>query len=346
MSIHPDQGSLYDDQGVDSFHKPHRPLNGLYTGIKDENSKLLYSDRLTTPDTIGLSTPDVTSFLSGVGSSLITSQAPTPSNFLRGEAVSSEQEMYARGFLEALSSYEMSDSTTGGNRQPEAMPPGGANHLKLVSSSSRMDRAVVHHPQTQALPSTAPFISGGPNPSLEAVAPTYVNATMEYIPSLAPPSHSEPSSVYASAHSYVSTYTPPVINHFTPMMDYNGFSSTTQQVTNHSQTSSTLPSHMIKELQRVVPADIKTQEHMKVERKKARNRIAASKCRLRRLQRESDLQGKVRVLKEHNQELNNEVSGLKLQINNLKKALIQHMKGGCQVNLPEGYGLRNGSTAE
>ena len=83
--------------------------------------------------------------------------------------------------------------------------------------------------------------------------------------------------------------------------------------------------------------DLQTQEQMKVERKKARNRIAASKCRVRRLQREADLETKVKYLKDHNRELNDEVNGLKDQIKNLKKALVQHMKTGCHVNVPESF---------
>lgn len=333
MSIHP-EGSLYDDhQGV-GFHKP----NQLEYGVKNSNQKLLFNDRLATPD-IGLSTPDVTTLLTGVESSLITSQAPTPSRYLRG-GITTEQEMYARGFLEAL------DELNTGNRQPEALPP---SDMKLASTaaSSRLGPAVPHH-SSQELVSSSHFISG-PNPSLEAVAPTYVTATMDFIPNI-PPAHSEPPvSVYASSNSFVppNSYTPPLVNHFAPIIDYSNLNGYNSQVS-HSQSSSmgsSLPSQMMKEIQRVVPADIKTQEQMKVERKKARNRIAASKCRLRRLQRESDLQGKVRILKEHNQELNNEVTGLKMQINNLKKALVHHMKGGCQVNLPEGYGLRTDSTS-
>lgn len=328
ISMHA-EGSLYEDQGVGTFHKPNR-LD--YGHLKEGNSKLLFGERLD----IGLSTPEVTNLLTGVESSLVTSQAPTPSRFVRGAGVTTEQEMYARGFLEAL------DELRTENRQPEAMAP---TDLKLDSSNSRMNgalsRSSMHH-STHNLASSSHFISG-PNPSLEAVAPTYVTATMDYIPNIAPPSHSEPSSVYASSHSFVpNTYTPPVINHFAPMMDYNSYSS--QQPPSQASDSG-LPTQMMKELQRVVPADIKTQEQMKVERKKARNRIAASKCRQRRLLRESDLQGKVRILKEHNHELNNEVTGLKLQINNLKKALIQHMKGGCQVNLPDGYGLRTDSSS-
>lgn len=318
MSIQP-EGSLYEDQGVVPFHKP---LD--YHLLKGSGQKLLFND------THDISTPDVTSLLTGVEHSLITSQAPT--RFLRGD-VTSEQEMYARGFLEALDELH-----TAGDRQPEAMAPA---ELKLVSSnsSSRLDaRSAVHYSSA----SSSQYISG-PNPSLEAVAPTYVTATMDYIPNIAPPSHSETSRVYASTNSFTpNTYTPPVINHFAPMLDYHSYSS---PVSTHSQSTSTMQTEMMKELQRVVPADVKTQEHMKVERKKARNRIAASKCRLRRLQRESDLQGKVRVLKEHNQELNQEVTGLKVQINNLKKALVQHMKGGCQVNLPDGYGLRSDSSS-
>lgn len=338
MSMH-QEGSLYDDQGVGPFHKPNR-LD--YGPLKNNNQKLIFQDRLTTPDIGALSTPDVTALLTGVESSLITSQAPTPTRYLRG-GITTEQEMYHRGFLEAL------DDLNSGNRQPEAMPP---SNMKLVSTAnSRMDgalsRSAVHH-SSQELASSSHFISG-PNPSLEAVAPTYVTATMDYIPNLAPPSHSEPpASIYASTNSFApNTYTPPVVNQFAPVLDYSNLNGYVSQPS-HSQSSGingALPTQMMKEIQRVVPADIKTQEQMKVERKKARNRIAASKCRLRRLQRESDLQGKVRILKEHNQELNNEVTGLKMQINNLKKALVHHMKGGCQVNLPEGYGLRTDSSS-
>lgn len=338
MSMHA-EGSLYDDhQGVGSFHKPNRLDYGHH--LKGDNQKLnIFSDRLSTPD-IGLSTPDVTSLLTSVESSLITSQAPTPTrSYLSRGQVTTEQEMYARGFLEAL------DELNTGNRQPEALAP---TDMKLVSSSNRigsLQSRAVHHSSQDLITSSSHFM--GPNPSLEAVAPTYVTTTMDYIPSLAPPSHSEPTSMYASPNSFApNTYTPPMINHFAPVIDYSGFPAQPVSAP-HSQSSSInqLPSQMMKELRRVVPADIKTQEQMKVERKKARNRIAASKCRLRRLQRESDLQGKVRVLREHNQELNNEVTGLKLQINNLKKALIQHMKGGCQVDLPDGYGLRTDSSS-
>lgn len=339
MSMNP-EGSLYDDQGVEPFRKHHRPDNVLFQSLKEPDSKLLYSNRLSTPDIA-----TVASLLTGVDSSLITSQAPTPTRFTRPE-VSAEQDMYTRGFLEAMDNYQT------GNRQPEALAP--SNNHKLVTSSSTMDIGSIGGPamNTSDMSAVTSHYMSGHNHSIEAVAPTYVKPTMDYHGlSTMPNANTEPASIYSSVPQFVSnSYTPPIIN-FPSVMDtsYSPYS-TTSIMSQHSQPppssmDTNLPPQMMKELSRVVPADIKTQEQMKVERKKARNRIAASKCRLRRLQRESDLQGKVRVLKEHNHELNNEVTGLKAQINNLKKALIQHMKGGCQVNLPEGYGLRTDSSS-
>ncbi len=338
------EGSLYDDQGVEPFRKHHRPDNVLYQSLKESDGKLLYSNRLSTPDIA-----TVASLLTGVDSSLITSQAPTPTRFTRPE-VSAEQEMYTRSFLEAL------DYPTG-NRQPEALAP-SSNH-KLATSSSALDIGSIGGPvmNNSDISAVSSHYLSGHNHSIEAVAPTYVKPTMDYhglsMPSMpSANANTEPASIYSSSvPQFVSnTYTPPIIN-FPSVMDTNYSPYSTSSIMSHhsqpppSSMDSNLPPQMMKELSRVVPADIKTQEQMKVERKKARNRIAASKCRLRRLQRESDLQGKVRVLKEHNHELDNEVTGLKAQINNLKKALIQHMKGGCQVNLPEGYGLRTDSSS-
>ena len=203
------------------------------------------------------------------------------------------------------------------------------------------------HPTSQAaLPGVGGMdVSSGftNSHSLESVAQTYVTATRDYINISAAP-HTESTSAYgaSSSHNYVNAYPSPMFSMYTPSIDaYGGYVNTAGQsnVPGGVMPGGAMPPQMVKELQRVVPADMKTQEQMKVERKKARNRIAASKCRLRRLQRESELQSKVKMLKDHNQELNNEVSELKEQINNLKRALVQHMQGGCQVSVPEGYSL-------
>ena len=80
--------------------------------------------------------------------------------------------------------------------------------------------------------------------------------------------------------------------------------------------------------------DMMNQERIKSERKKARNRIAAKKCRNSRLQREAELEGTVREMSQKNAYLQDQKSQLVEQINNMKAQLIEHMRNGCPVEVP------------
>lgn len=330
MSVYtqPD-GSLYDDPSVENFHKPRQI--GRTGSHQELNVNVAYhpGSSAAVPQSLPLSTPDL---LTSIGSSILTTtQSNSPTQFGVRDQVTAEQEMYAQGFIDELRGLHHAESIK---------PP--------VSSMSLIDdvpRSIVH-PTTQAagLPGVGGIdtTSGFSNShTLESVAQTYVTATRDYINISAP--HTESSAFGAStSHNYVTnSYPSPMFSMYTPSIDTYGSYVTAGQPTVPGGVipGGAMPPQMVKELQRVVPADMKTQEQMKVERKKARNRIAASKCRMRRLQRESELQSKVKLLKDHNQELNNEVSELKEQINNLKRALVQHMQGGCQVSVPEGYSL-------
>lgn len=83
----------------------------------------------------------------------------------------------------------------------------------------------------------------------------------------------------------------------------------------------------------VSPIDMENQERIKLERKRQRNRVAASKCRKRKLERISKLEDKVKNLKTENQELGSVISGLKQHVFKLKQQVIEHVKSGCSVNL-------------
>ena len=354
MSVH-GSASLYDLH--EDYHKS--PRSDFYLDLQSKSQK--QPSKSSYPNTsmfsatgdlnLSLSTPDLTTLLSSVSShsSSVTTQAPTPNSFLRAQ-VTDEQEMYAQGFLDALD--QLHTSTSGPRdlvRQPAAVTvpqdmirqPAAGNHHKALSSGGH--RSVIH-PHMSPEVGNSP-IATGPNPTLGAVAP-YVTATLDFIPNITT-SQPEATTAYnrsSTSHNYpTNSYTPfPSMFSGSPAVDaYGGYSNPPIGGSSaaHIIGGPAMPTHQIGEIQRVMPADMQTQEHMKEERKKARNRLAASKCRLRRLQRESELQSKVRVLREHNQELNSEVTDLKEQINNLKRALIQHMKGGCQVNFPEGYML-------
>ncbi|XP_014246672.1 transcription factor jun-D-like [Cimex lectularius] len=81
----------------------------------------------------------------------------------------------------------------------------------------------------------------------------------------------------------------------------------------------------------VSPIDMECQERIKMERKRQRNRIAASKCRKRKLERISLLEEKVRVLKGENAELAQVANKLKAQVCRLKEEVMQHVNQGCHL---------------
>ncbi|XP_054478982.1 transcription factor JunD-like [Anoplopoma fimbria] len=79
------------------------------------------------------------------------------------------------------------------------------------------------------------------------------------------------------------------------------------------------------------PIDMDNQERIKAERKKLRNRIAASKCRKRKLERISRLEDKVKNLKTQNTELASTASVLREQVAQLKQKVMNHVSSGCQL---------------
>jgi transcription factor AP-1 len=83
----------------------------------------------------------------------------------------------------------------------------------------------------------------------------------------------------------------------------------------------------------ISPIDMESQEVIKLERKRLRNRLAASKCRKRKLERISNLDEKVSDLKDENGELMGIVKRLKESICNLKQEVMEHVQHGCQINM-------------
>lgn len=85
----------------------------------------------------------------------------------------------------------------------------------------------------------------------------------------------------------------------------------------------------------VSPIDMETQEKIKLERKRMRNRVAASKCRKRKLERIAQLDDKVKVLKGENVELADVVKKLKASVYNLKQEVMEHVNNGCEILLSD-----------
>lgn len=79
------------------------------------------------------------------------------------------------------------------------------------------------------------------------------------------------------------------------------------------------------------PIDMEDQERLKLERKRLRNRIAASKCRRRKLERIARLEDKVAHLKSENAELTNHVTRLRDHVCQLKQQVMDHVRQGCEI---------------
>ncbi|KAH8367214.1 hypothetical protein KR084_008294 [Drosophila pseudotakahashii] len=81
----------------------------------------------------------------------------------------------------------------------------------------------------------------------------------------------------------------------------------------------------------VSPIDMEAQEKIKLERKRQRNRVAASKCRKRKLERISKLEDRVKILKGENVDLGSIVKNLKDHVAQLKQQVMEHIAAGCTV---------------
>ncbi|XP_061694426.1 transcription factor Jun-like [Syngnathoides biaculeatus] len=83
------------------------------------------------------------------------------------------------------------------------------------------------------------------------------------------------------------------------------------------------------------PIDMENQERIKAERKRMRNRVAASKCRKRKLERISRLEDRVKSLKSQHTELVSSANVLRDELALLKQKVMDHVNSGCQLILTQ-----------
>lgn len=89
----------------------------------------------------------------------------------------------------------------------------------------------------------------------------------------------------------------------------------------------TVPSSM----DSATPIDMRDQEKLKLERKRLRNRIAASKCRKKKLERIAVLETQVSKLKNQNQEYEKMIRMLRTEVDTLRQEVVMHQHGGCHI---------------
>ncbi|XP_053287350.1 transcription factor AP-1 [Pleuronectes platessa] len=276
------------------------------TGSLKPHLRAKASELLTSPDVglLKLGSPELERLIIQSSNGLITT-TPTPTQFICPKNVTDEQEGFAEGFVRALAELHH-------------------QHMPAPGSVS-----VTSAPQTSVNSALPPVSS-------VAGAPVYSsNATMR-----------SDSPVYEDLNTFhpaISTVSAPSYTTSAPTMS---FPSAPPQLPIYGQTSSLLRLTALKEEPQTVPEmpgdtpplspiDMENQERIKAERKRMRNRVAASKCRKRKLERISRLEDKVKNLKSQNSELASTANTLREQVAQLKQKVMNHVNSGCQLMLTQ-----------
>merc|ERR1711990_947730 len=254
---------------------------------------------LTSPDVqmLKLTSPELEKFLSQNPSFA----PPTPSGYVFPKSVTEEQMMYAKGFEEALEKIKYQE-----NFGPNPDTVTAANTLVTLSSGQAGQQ---EHQSALHLPLSLP------NTSLSLTSLTPNNPL------------SRPNS--GASGSYDSdTYQLPEGSVAVKIKDEPDDRSVDDD--DDDEESLLSPGGA-----GVSPIDMETQEKIKLERKRLRNRQAAAKCRKRKLERISLLDDRVAQLKTENTDLAAVVKKMKSSVAALKQEVLDHVNSGCEIRMSD-----------
>lgn len=216
-----------------------------------------------------------------------------------GGGVTEEQEGFADGFVKALDDLHKMNHVTppnvslGASGGPQA-GPGGVY--------AGPEPPPVYTNLSSYSPASAP--SGGSGTAVGSGS-SYPTATISYLPHAPPFAGGHPTQLSLSRGA-------------------SAFKEEPQTVPEARSRDATPP---------VSPINMEDQERIKVERKRLRNRLAATKCRKRKLERIARLEDKVKTLKAENAGLSSTAGLLREQVAQLKQKVMTHVSNGCQLLL-------------
>lgn len=219
---------------------------------------------------------------------------PTPTQILFPKNVTEEQENYAKGFIDALN--QLHHQPVDANGVVSLENQNNPSVFKIYTGL-----VPIYLTTSPAPASVIKSPKGGSNGVLTTLNPTTVR----------------PPSVDSNSSSCNSNSLPMPLEFTTVKEEFQ---------TVPSDFSSPPVSPLSK-----TPIDMADQERIKLERKRYRNRIAASKCRKRKLEKISQLEDKVKELKGENSKLEAFADRLREQVYSLKQTVLDHVKKGCQI---------------
>lgn len=293
-----DQTSLYSDtDGPDSaVKKLKRSMTLDFNSSATKHKKI--ATVLASPDLnmLKLASPELEKMI--IQANGLVTTTPTPTQFIFPKFVTEEQEAYARGFVDALAELQSSGALSANRTQELTRTFTTLTVPTALSQSATVPTATTVPVFSSASElATTTSLPGGP----VGRAP----------PTVSPPKTALPTT---KANMPVST----------ARLDVR-----IPQIKDEPQTVPCLNSSPP-----LSPIDMESQEKIKLERKRARNRVAARKCRTRKLERISRLEDRVKELKGQNSDLVTTATSLRDQVMKLKQKIVEHVNSGCQIMMP------------
>jgi len=315
--------SMYQDNDTDKRQELKRNMCLDLVGPNSKQKK--FQNMLESPpESMKLASPELEKFYIAQNGTVGTT--PTPSQFVYPPYVTDEQEAYARGFVEALANLH---STPADQSQMPMGPTSTSNNIQQPATNTYSTLMPMN---SSSMPNTTNSYTASSSSSL-ANMPSYSRRHAPFAPSGLTAPH-----IPHSTYNNVQVKAEPTVfpDHTVPA------SPDSSRITDSPSASALSPGSLsgydqVENVNRLdsIPVDLEEQEKIKLERKRARNRIAARKCRTRKLERIGRLEEKVADLKSRNNELNQTVASLSEQAMHFKSQLMEHMKAGCQIMIPE-----------
>lgn len=296
---------------------------------------------LASPDLklLKLGSPELEKLIINTGGFIPT---PTPNGFnaivshSSDNGGSEDQESFlARGFIEALQRLQQQDGPgTTATTKAWPIPSVQVTHESFSTSKQEGSRWP-GQPQSNSVSVITPTNPNQPRLP-EITAPSTVNMPISTTGTI---STMGITAVPRNTSSYV-TRPSEISNQSSSSSFSSGLNLPSQVVTSSTLMDSSQIKSEDESLQDELdldmnPIDLDVQEHIKHQRKKLRNRLAAQRCRRRKIEREDTLKIKVKELKTKNSELTTLASQLRMQVCDLKQKVMLHVNEGCQVFLKD-----------
>ncbi|XP_041033284.1 transcription factor AP-1-like [Carcharodon carcharias] len=225
----------------------------------------------------------------------VITTTPTPGQYFCGRNITDEQEGFADGFVKALEELHKINHVA----------PNVSISNPGMSCSAAPNNAYGSSVPTEVPPVYTNLTAYNTSNTISAAGGSYPTATISYLPQ--PHAYNLPAVPVGHPRLQTLKEEPQIV----PEVQSRG------------------------ETPPLSPIDMENQERIKAERKRMRNRVAASKCRKRKLERIARLEDKVKTLKSDNAGLASTATVLRDQVSQLKQKVMTHISSGCQIVLTQ-----------